>query len=189
MEDFAWVVDAVIIGLIVISAYLAMVRGLMRELLALLSWVVAFVAAFSLAPSVKPLLPTDPGFQVFLSNCEMMLLVSFVLVFGLSLIVTGAAFWMLSGPTTNSKIGLADQTLGFIYGALRGLVLVAVVYIGYQQIAQSYPEYNFVDSAFTISIVQDAANVLANLLPAGEMPGWLAERIAVMMSECPAGAR
>ncbi len=183
MEGFAWAVDAVVVVLIIISAYLAMVRGLVRELFALASWVVAFVAAFAFAPSVELLLPDIPALGQFLSRCEARLLLAFVLVFGASLIVTGVLLWIMSGPTTNSTVGAVDQGLGFVYGALRGLVLVAVVYIAYRNIAESSGPYAFVENAFTIGIVDEAADVLSSLLPS-EMPEWFKERVQAMMQTC-----
>lgn len=183
MQDFAWVVDAAVIALVIISAYLAMVRGLMRELFALASWVIAFVAAFYFAPIVKPFVPQIPGLGGELSGCEALLLLSFVIVFGLSLIVTGVLFWFLSGPTTNAAVGAVDQGLGFVYGAVRGLVLVAVIYILYTQIARSAGDYAFVEQAFTIGVVRDAADMLLSFQPS-EMPEWFKERVTTMMDSC-----
>jgi membrane protein required for colicin V production len=186
MQDFTWAVDVGVIVLVVISAYLAMVRGAARELLALASWIIAFFAAFHFAPSVKPRIPSLDGMGSFLGGCEAHTLFAFVVVFGLSLIVTGILFWILSGPTTNARIGAVNQGLGLVYGAARGLVLVAVVYIGYRQISQNEAELAFVENAFTTGVVRDTADMLMSFLPTTEMPRWFGDRAAAMMSACAA---
>lgn len=180
--EFAWVVDALVGVLVIVSAYLAMVRGLVRELLALASWAVAFFAAFFFAPAVKPLLGDIPGVGGLLNNCQFGMLVAFIVVFGVALIVTGLVVWLISGPTRNSAASVLDQGLGFIYGALRGLVLVAVIYLIYDNlVAEPQP---FVDNAFSIGVVREIADVILELAPE-EMPDWLTVRVEQMMGECP----
>ena len=49
-------VDLVAGLLVLISAYLAYVRGMTREVLAIGGWLIAGLAALYLAPMVKPLL-------------------------------------------------------------------------------------------------------------------------------------
>lgn len=183
MDEYAWVVDLVVVILVIVSAYLAMVRGLARELFALASWVIAFFAAFTLAPAVKPMLPQLDGFGEILRGCEAQLLISFVLVFGVSLLVTGALFWWMSGPTTDSRVGAVDSALGFAYGALRGLVLVAVLYLAYQQAAVTQTDWTFVEQAFTIDIVRASADMLTGLMPS-EPPAWFTDRVTVMLGSC-----
>lgn len=181
--ELSWLVDAVVGILVLASAYLAMVRGLVRELFALASWVVAFFAAFFFAPSVQPMLSQLPFAGDYLSECRISMLVAFVLVFGATLIVTGVIIWMFSGSSGESAIGILDQGLGFIYGALRGLVLVAVLYIVYQQIGSDTNELAFVEDAFSIGIVRDIAETVQSALP-NEWPDWFKDRVNQLMGEC-----
>ena len=55
MEGFT-IIDAVVAGIIVISALLAYSRGLVREAMAIAGWIGATVLAFIFAPQVQPLL-------------------------------------------------------------------------------------------------------------------------------------
>lgn len=181
--EFAWAVDALVGVLILVSAYLAMVRGLVRELFALASWAVAFFAAFFFAPSLQPSLAQLPVVGDALDDCRISMLVAFIVVFGLTLIVTGLIIWMFSGGMRDSGVGVVDQGLGFIYGALRGLVLVAVIYIAYKQIVPPTEEYAFVESAYSIGFVRDFAETIQSWLP-DEWPDWFKDRVDQLMGEC-----
>ena len=65
-------IDAGAAVIILISAVLAFSRGLVRELMAILGWIGAAVAAFYFAPSVQPLVKELPVVGEFLSeSCEL----------------------------------------------------------------------------------------------------------------------
>lgn len=181
--DFTWVVDIVVILLVVVSAYLAMLRGVIRELFALLSWAVAFFAAFALAPLAQPFLNSLPVVGPFLADCQLSMLAAFVVVFGIALLATGLIIWVFSGNIRSTSLSLFDQSIGFIFGALRGLVLVAVVYIAYLQIVPTTDQYAFVENAMTIDVVRQAADIVRALVP-DEVPGWLESRVNQLMGEC-----
>ncbi len=71
MEGFT-IVDGVVAVIILISAILAYSRGLMREILAILGWVAAIVAAYYLAPMAEPLMQEIPFINTYLEgNCEL----------------------------------------------------------------------------------------------------------------------
>lgn len=181
--DFAWVVDATVIVLLLVSAYLAMVRGLMRELLALASWVAAFFLAFLLAPAVQPAMAALPGVGGFLEECQFGMLAGFVVVFGVALIGTAILIWLFSGSIRNTALSVADQATGFIFGVLRGLVLVAVIYIAYQQIVPAADQYAFVENALTVDVVKQSADAVRVFVP-DEVPGWLESRVNQLMGAC-----
>lgn len=182
-SEFSWIVDVVVGLLVLISAYLAMVRGIIREIFALASWAIAFVAAFLLAPSLKPALADIPGVGVYMENCQIAMLVAFVIIFGLALIASGIVIWALTGRARNSALSIFDQGLGFIYGGIRGLALVAVVYIAYEQIVGPDARPAIVESAATIGVVQASADLVRDLVP-DQMPSFLDAQIKELMGEC-----
>lgn len=185
-SEYAWAVDALVIVLLIISAYLAMVRGFFREIFALASWIIAFLAAFFLAPTVQPLLADIPGLGGWLSDCEGGMLAAFIIVFGAALIVTGLIIWLFSSPTRNTAVSVIDQGLGFIYGALRGLILVAVLLIAYQEIVKSDADrLDMIEAAAVYPYVEGAADVVRSLAPE-RMPAWLTDRLEQMKSDCEA---
>ena len=104
-NDFAWVIDVVVGALIVVSAYLAMVRGLLREMFALLSWAIAFVAAFALAPLAQPLLGDIPAVGPYLRECPFSMLAAFVIVFGLALMAASIVLWFFGDTIPQHRPG------------------------------------------------------------------------------------
>ncbi|MEL6277841.1 MAG: CvpA family protein [Pseudomonadota bacterium] len=182
-SELSWIVDVLVGLLVLISAYLAMVRGIIREIFALASWAIAFVAAFLLAPSLHPALAELPAVGVYMENCQVAMLVAFVIIFGLALIASGLIIWIFTGSGRNSALSIFDQGMGFIYGGIRGLALVAVVYIAYELVVGPDTSYAFVDNAATIGIVQATADVLRGFVP-DQMPAFLDAQINQLMGEC-----
>ena len=198
-------VDAAVGVLVIVSAYLAMVRGFIREMFALASWIIAFFAALFFAPFVKPALVGLPVVGELLESCEVQALVAFIIVFGLALIVAGLVFFMFSGPTRNTTASVLDQGLGFMYGALRGLVLVAVIYVAYVKIVPQdqrqgpgaavegaltagdpLPELDPdgpLGNLYSAKFVRPIAEFLWSRTPS-EMPDFLRERAEELTGKC-----
>lgn len=182
--DYSWTVDLVVGLLILVSAYFAMVRGVIREMLALLSWALAFFAAFAFAPMLQPLLNSLPVLGSYLAReCSLAMVVAFVIVFGVALIGAGILFWSMSGYIRNTALSLFDQGVGFIYGALRGLILAAVIFIAYQAIIPKDDRYAFVEGAATIGVVSATAEIIRSIVP-DSVPGWLESRVNALMEDC-----
>lgn len=185
-SEYSWAVDALIIVLVVVSAYLAMVRGFFRELFALASWIIAFFAAFFLAPVVYPKLTEIPGIGGVARNCEIGLLIAFVIVFGAALILASIVIWLFSTSKHDPAISVIDQLLGLVYGAARGLVLVAVLVIVYQELIKTDAEkYDVVESAATYPYVAKTADYIRQIAPA-ELPQWVTDRVDQVRGDCEA---
>ena len=184
-SEYSWAVDALVIALVVVSAYLAMVRGFFRELFALASWVIAFFAAFFLGPQVYPHLAEIPGLGGLVRDCNIGQLIAFVVVFGAALIVAGIVIWLFSsGANHYSAVSVVDQLLGLVYGALRGLVLVAVLLIGYE-IATSDEKFDVIESAATYPYVKGTADCILANKPEG-LEEWVLEHADSVRKECEA---
>ncbi|MCI4661402.1 MAG: CvpA family protein [Neomegalonema sp.] len=183
-SDLSWVVDVAVVLLVLVSAYLAMTRGVIRELFALLSWAAAFFAAFAFAAAIQPLLMDLPVVGPKLAaNCGLSMVVAFVIVFGIALIITSILIWLFSGQIRSTALSVFDQGLGFIYGAVRGLVLVAVIFIAYQRAVPEGDQYAMIQNAATIGVVQQAASIIEGMMPE-EIPDWLRSRVDGLLSEC-----
>jgi membrane protein required for colicin V production len=118
-------VDYVIIGIIALSALIGLARGLIREVVSLVVWVAAIyiawthyhTAADQLAPWIStPSIRLAAGF----------------LILAFAVLVAGAIVGFLLS-TLVEKTGLTgtDRLLGAVFGAGRGVVLVAMlVFLG-----------------------------------------------------------
>jgi len=112
--------DGILIGFTLVSAMLAMVRGFSREILSIASWVIAAIAAYFLYPLVLPYVTP------YIGNATIALAVAAAAVFFVVLIVVTIITMKLADFIVDSRIGALDRTLGFLYGAARGVLVVAV---------------------------------------------------------------
>ena len=112
-----WVLLAVLIGSIVVG----LVRGLVFEVLSLLGWLAAYIAAQAFSADVAPHLPIGTPGSALNAGA------AFALTFVLALIV-----WMLMARLIRllihaTPLTLVDRTLGAAFGLVRALVLLLAV--------------------------------------------------------------
>lgn len=112
--------DGILVGFTLVSAMLAMVRGLSREVLSIISWVAAAAAAFFF---YKPVMPYV---QPYIDNEKIAMGASAAIVFVIALIVVTVITMKMADWIIDSRVGALDRTLGFLYGAARGILVVAV---------------------------------------------------------------
>lgn len=112
--------DGILLGVMLISAVLAMIRGFTREVFSIASWVAAAAAAFLLWKRVLPFT------ERYVENDTVALGVTVVGIFFITLIVVSLITMRISDFILDSKAGPLDRTLGFIFGAARGLLLVVI---------------------------------------------------------------
>jgi len=112
--------DGILVGFTLVSAMLAMVRGLSREVLSIASWIAAAAAAYFFYPLVLPYV------QPHIDNAQIAMAASAGIVFVIALIIVTLITMKIADWIIDSRIGALDRTLGFLYGAARGILVVAV---------------------------------------------------------------
>ena len=113
--------DYAVLAIVGFSVLLGVIRGLAREVIALASWVVAFVVASAYGGAVASLLaPQIPDEQ-------WRLLVAVVVVFVVVLVVMNMAALMVSKLLKSAGLGIADRLLGSVFGLARGVLVVLVL--------------------------------------------------------------
>lgn len=107
--------------LVALSMLIGLFRGLVLEVLALVGWVVAVVAAIAFRPDVAAWLPVgDPGSRT-------RDIVALVAVFLVVLIVFGILARLVSRLVGKTPLKPLDRLLGLVFGFARAaLVLLAV---------------------------------------------------------------
>ncbi len=134
MEGFT-IVDGVVAAIIVISALLAYSRGFVREAMAIAGWIGATILAFIFADQVEPLVRQIPILGDFIGDsCELSIIAAFALVFAVALVVVSIFTPLFSTLVQRSALGGLDQGAGFLFGVLRGILLVAVAFFVYETV-------------------------------------------------------
>jgi membrane protein required for colicin V production len=114
------VLDLVVIGIVLISALLAAVRGFTREVLAIVAWVVAAAAAWYLHPTALPIA------QQYISSGTVALVATIGAIFVITLIIVSIITVQISDLILDSRIGALDRTLGLFFGAARGFLICVI---------------------------------------------------------------
>ena len=111
METFT-LIDGVVALVVVISALLAYGRGLVRELMAIVGWVVAAVLGFMFAPQVEPMMREIPTVGAFLADsCELSIIAAFAVVFAVALIVVVAVLSSVYLITSMTALRMAELAM------------------------------------------------------------------------------
>lgn len=184
MEGFT-LIDAVAAGVIVLSSILAYSRGLVREAMAIAGWVGAAILAFIFAPQAQPLVKELPVVGKFLTDsCELSIIAAFAAVFAVGLIIAALFTPLFSSVVQRSALGGIDQGLGFLFGVLRGIVLVVVAFIVYDR-AVGPNSMPMVDDSRSAKVIASFQAKIDGNIPT-DAPGWIVARYEQLVSVCSA---
>lgn len=172
--------------IVLVSAILAFSRGLVRELMAIIGWVGAAIAAYYFAPGVQPLVKELPVVGEFLSDsCELSVVAAFAGVFVVGLIVAALFTPLFSGAVQRSAIGGIDQALGFLFGAARGVLLIAIAFIVYDRVLSDQAIPMIDDSRTALVFANFQAQIDENIPT--DAPGWIVDRYNDLTDVCAVG--
>jgi membrane protein required for colicin V production len=121
--------DGLLFGIMLVSALLAMVRGFSREVLSVVSWVIAAAAAFFFYE------PLTPFARQYISSDTVAMAAAALGVFVITLIIVSFLTLKIADFIIDSRIGALDRMLGFVFGAVRGLLLVVVAMLFFNWLA------------------------------------------------------
>lgn len=184
MEGFT-LIDGIVAVVIVMSAILAYSRGFVREALAIGGWIAAAVVAFLFAPRAEPLMREIPVVGDFLGDsCELSMIAAFAVVFAVALVIVSIFTPLFSGAVQRSALGGLDQGLGFLFGVLRGALLVVVALVVYDRLIVSDP-IPMIDESRTAKVFASLSQSVNEQIP-DEAPSWLVQRYEDLVGNCEA---
>ena len=116
--------DYAVLAIVGFSVLLGVIRGLVREVIALASWAVAFVVASAYGGAVAPLLAQQ------IPDDNWRVLAAVVALFFVVLVVMNLVAMLASKLIKSAGLGIEDRFFGSVFGLLRGvLVVLAVVLV------------------------------------------------------------
>ena len=162
--------DGILLAVALISGLLAMVRGFSREVLSIVSWVVAAIAAFTFYEALTPFV------QNYVENATLAPLIAAAAIFLVTLVVVTFITMRIADAIIDSRIGPLDRTLGFLFGLARGalLMVVALLFFGWLVPADRTPEW--VADAKSKPLLDNLGQSLVNALPE-DPEGLIRERL------------
>lgn len=155
------VIDILVLAVLLISALIAFLRGFIREVLTIAGVVGGLIAAYVMGPFVTPYMRgwlgldaagegTDAGSEAAAAAAQdpeklfgilpydvLAVVLSYGLVFLVVVILLSILSHFLAEGIRSLGLGAVDRTMGFIFGLVRGVILIGLLYL---------PVYFFVDT-------------------------------------------
>ena len=113
--------DYSVLLIIGISIVVSMMRGAVREVLAIVGWLAAFYVAKTYATQLTPLLPAD------IPSDSLKILAAFVMLFLAVLLISSLLCIALSGVLKKIGLNWLNRGVGAVFGFARGLLIVCVL--------------------------------------------------------------
>lgn len=171
--------DIALAVIMLISGFLAMVRGLTREVLSIVSWAVAAIVPLylyfykgdlwlSMLQYILQYFDKRPYADLLLGG----------IIFIIVLIIVGLICARVSDSVLDSRVGALDRTLGFIFGLARGFALVVIAYYIFSGFVPAENQPQWISEARSLPVLVQTGESIASLLPenpAEHLPGGPAE--------------
>jgi membrane protein required for colicin V production len=114
--------DYLIIAVLAFSALLGMIRGFVREAIAVIAWLGGMWLAWRYAPLVEPLLSGTVDHPPASTWAARVIILVAVLILGW--IVAGILSYLLQHSALSITV---DRLLGLLFGVIRGAVVIAAI--------------------------------------------------------------
>ncbi len=150
--------DGILVGITLVSAVLAMIRGFSREVLSVASWATAAAAALLFYKQVTPMV------QPYVDSEVIAQAGAAAGIFLVTLIVVSLITMKVADFIIDSRIGALDRTLGFLFGAARGLLLVVVAISFFNWLVASN-QPSWIAEAKSKPLLDSLSEQLKSLLP------------------------
>lgn len=151
------VLDYAVLAIIGFSIVLSIIRGLVREVLALAAWTLAFVAAWLFGGEVAVLMPAE------IPSAELRTLAGFAATFFTVLLAMSLVAMAVSQVVKSAGLSVEDRMLGGVFGLLRGyaIVMFLVLLAG----TTALPAQPFWREAVLRPLLERSAYVVKSWLP------------------------
>lgn len=154
--------DVILGGVMLVSALLALMRGFTREVLSLVAWGLAALAAVGAFYSAD----LHKFAMQYIQPEALAIAVSCGVVFLAVLIVVSLITVKIADMVLDSAAGGFDRTMGFIYGAARGFLLVVVAYMFYAWLIPPNKREDWIRNARSLPAIEKTRDLVVSMLPA-----------------------
>ena len=149
--------DVIILVLIFISALFAFFRGFSLELLSISVWVISFFGSYAYGVNLINF------FNKIINNILISTAVSYVVAFLIIFVIFSFLTRKFSVFIKDSYVGLIDKSLGFIFGILRGYVIVGLCFFLFDYFYKG-KKLEFIDNSKIIPVIKITNNEIFRFL-------------------------
>ena len=149
--------DVIILVLILISALFAFFRGFSLELLSISVWIISFFGSYTYGNNLINF------FNKIINNILISTAVSYVVAFLIIFVIFSFLTRKFSVFIKDSYVGLIDKSLGFIFGILRGYVIVGLCFFLFDYFYKG-KKLEFIDNSKIIPVIKITNNEIFRFL-------------------------
>ena len=149
--------DVIILVLIFISALFAFFRGFSLELLSISVWIISFFGSYAYGVNLINF------FNKIINNILISTAISYVAVFMIIFVIFSFLTRKFSVFIKDSYVGLIDKSLGFIFGILRGYVIVGLCFFLFDYFYNG-KRLEFIDNSKIIPVIKITNNEIFRFL-------------------------
>jgi uncharacterized membrane protein required for colicin V production len=175
--DFALILDVVFVIILLLSAGVAFLRGLVREVLTILGLIGATLATLAFAPMLSPgiegwLIADIP--EADLEDAKLWgtvpydiaaSAIAYIGMFVITLITLSIISHFIAKSVHAIGLGPIDRSLGVIFGVVRGFVLIGLLYLPFHILMNEDEKTERFETSHTITYVEYSAEILLGLMP------------------------
>jgi len=151
--------DIALLVVMLISGILAMVRGFMREILSIASWLIAAVV------TLYGYSRAEMFVKQYVTNDLVAKAVAIGGLFLLTLLIISLFTVKISDLILDSRVGALDRSLGFLFGLARGLVIMVVAFLFFAWLVPVKSQPEWVKGAKSRVVLQATGDWLLSILP------------------------
>lgn len=173
------IVDILVLIVIALSAIIAFLRGFIREIFTIINVVGALAAAYyggsMLLPYMKDWLGIDPSAEKVERLFDIIpypiiaQILSYGAIFIVVMIILSVISHFLAETVKSIGLGAIDRTLGVIFGILRGVLLIGLLYLPLHLSVNGTSEEESVqewfDGSKTYFYIEQTADFIAGFVP------------------------
>ena len=149
--------DVIILVLILISALFAFFRGFSLELLSISVWIISFFGSYTYGNNLINF------FNKIINNILISTAISYVVAFLIIFVIFSFLTRKFSVFIKDSYVGLIDKSLGFIFGILRGYIIVGLCFFLFDYFYKG-KRLEFIDNSKIIPVIKITNNAIFRFL-------------------------
>jgi len=151
--------DYILIGVVGLSVVLSLWRGFVREIISLIGLVAAFFAASRASGYAGDFLGE------WITNGTVADIAGFALVFVLIMLIVGITGAIIRKLVDMADLTATDRTLGVVFGAARGILLIALAFLIFTSYAK--PDYKWMKDSMLTPYAIKMGDMLGSVIPEG----------------------
>lgn len=156
MPVLHWI-DYIIIGVLALSAVTGLVRGFLKEVIALSVWIIAGWLAFVYAK------PVSTWLGAYIHDKSAQVVLAYVVIIVGTILIGGIVNTVLSFMMRHSGLSGTDRLLGVGFGCLRGIFVIALVMVVVR--LSALPEEDYRKKSCLYAYFTPAVNWLYRYVP------------------------